>query len=257
MRDVHADFDAGAASDVGRVRKINEDSFLVRSERGLWAVADGMGGHAGGKLASGIVVETLGRMPPPRDVGDLVSGCATLIGEANSRIYAHGALNGGTIGTTVAILAAQGRRFACIWSGDSRIYLVRDSRIRQLSRDHTEAQELVAQGVLSPEEAKRWPRRNVITRAIGVGDDPELEMERGELAANDAFVLCSDGLTNHVEDGEILAAVTAHAPELAAQALIDLTLARGATDNVTVIVVRYSRRGGTIASLAPAGATWA
>jgi protein phosphatase len=255
MRDVHSFFEAAAASDVGRVRKDNEDSFLVRTDRGLWAVADGMGGHSGGKLASSIVVESLARMPAPRNVGDLVSGCAALLGEANDRIYTQAQANGGTIGTTVAILAAQEGRFACIWSGDSRVYLVRDGRIRQISRDHTEAQELVAQGVLTAEEARRWPRRNVITRAIGVGDDPELELERGDLQGNDAFVLCSDGLTNHVEDGEILAAVAAHAPELASRALIDMTLARGATDNVTVIVVRYHRRGGTFAGHA-APAPW-
>lgn len=257
MRDVLAQFDAGAASDVGRVRKVNEDAFLVRSERGLWAVADGMGGHEGGQFASGLVVDTLSRMPPPRNVGDLVSGCAALIGEANERIYAASRANGGTIGTTVAILLAQGRQFACIWSGDSRVYLVRDGKLAQVTRDHTEAQDLVAQGVLTPEQAKRWPRRNVITRAIGVGDDPELEMERGDLAPNDVFVICSDGLTNHVEDHEILTAATAPQPDFAARALVDLTLARGATDNVTVVVVRYTRRGGTfVAPSAPAGAIW-
>lgn len=257
MRDVLAQFDAGAASDVGRVRKANEDSFLVRTDRGVWVVADGMGGHEGGKFASSIVVDTLARMPPPRNVGDLVAGCAALIGEANERIYAASRANGGTIGTTVAILLAQGRHFACVWSGDSRIYLVRDGRLAQVTRDHTEAQELVAQGVLTPEQARRWPRRNVITRAIGVGDDPELEMERGDLQNNDVFVLCSDGLTNHVEDHEILAAAAAPQPDFAARALVDLTLSRGATDNVTVVIVRYSRRGGTFVTPgAPAAASW-
>jgi protein phosphatase len=111
-------------------------------------------------------------------------------------------------------------------------------------------QELVAEGLLKPEEARTWPRRNVVTHAIGVHDDPELEIADGLLQAGDAFVLCSDGLTSHVEDSEILQEVMTNASQRACDALIELTLARGATDNVTVVVARYQPNGGVPAGQA-------
>jgi protein phosphatase len=242
MLDLQANFETGVATDVGCVRKLNEDAYVVRPERGLWCVADGMGGHDGGEIASAIVVDALARTLVARTLGDLMNNCAALIGEANRRIYAIAEAKGATIGTTVAILIAQGREFACIWAGDSRVYQVRDGRIRQVTRDHTEAQDLVDQGVLSAEEARRWPRRNVITRAVGVQSEAELELRRGDLAPQDVFVLCSDGLTGHVSDEEILRAALSYSPAHAAQALVSLTLSRGALDNVTVVVVRCARR---------------
>lgn len=263
MRDVHASFETGAATDVGRVRKINEDSHVVRPERGMWCVADGMGGHDGGQLASSIVADALARVPAGRNVADLIGECAALIGEANRRIYAIAEAQEATIGTTVAILVAHGREFACVWAGDSRVYQIRDGRIRQVTRDHTEAQDLIDQGVLSVEEAARWPRRNVITRAIGVEPEAELEVRRGDLAPQDLFVLCSDGLTGHVGDDEILRAVLSQPPALAAQALVALTLTRGARDNVTVVIVRSARKSPTVPAPAPeaqardAPTTWA
>jgi serine/threonine protein phosphatase PrpC len=141
------------------------------------------------------------------------------------------------------VLLAHERHFACVWSGDSRIYLVHDGSISLQSRDHTEVQELVSEGKLSPSEARTWPRRNVITRAIGVNADPELEIRDGVLRAGDAFVLCSDGLTGHVEDREILERVVNSESQHACDALVDLTLSRGAADNVTVVVVRYQPFG--------------
>ena len=116
-----------------------------------------------------------------------------------------GAHDGEIIGTTVAVLLIYQEFFACVWAGDSRIYRIRGSGIQQLSVDHTEVQELVAEGKLSAEEARAWPRRNVITRAIGTYDESELEMTNGTLEPGDIFVICSDGLTNHVDDREILA----------------------------------------------------
>jgi protein phosphatase len=137
------------------------------------------------------------------------------------------------------VLLVYDAHYACIWSGDSRVYLVRGGEIHQISRDHTEVEELIAKGLLDPKDAKNWPRRNVVTRAIGVNDDPELEMRNGVLEPDDSFIICSDGLTSHVEDSEILDCVTASYPQEACDKLIALTLERGAADNVTVIVARY------------------
>jgi protein phosphatase len=141
------------------------------------------------------------------------------------------------MGATVAALLAHDNFYACIWSGDSRVYLVRAGNITQLSRDHTEAQELVERGVLSREEARNWPGNNVVTRAIGVYDDVELELEHGVLQQGDRFVICSDGLTAHVEDREIMDRVLSLVPQAACDELVGLTLERGGTDNVTVVVV--------------------
>jgi serine/threonine protein phosphatase PrpC len=139
----------------------------------------------------------------------------------------------------VAVLLVYEQFFACVWAGDSRIYRIRAGAIEQLSVDHTEVQELVANGRLTAEEARSWPRRNVITRAIGTYDDAELEMTDGTLEPGDIFVICSDGLTNHVEDHEILALTAANPPQRACDLLVGLTLDRGAIDNITIVSVRF------------------
>jgi serine/threonine protein phosphatase PrpC len=158
---------------------------------------------------------------------------------ANDRIKEIATERGGVmIGTTVAAILAHGHDYSCVWAGDSRVYLIRGDEITQITRDHTEAQELVDSGALTPEQAKTWPRRNVITRAIGIFDDPDLEVREGRIEAGDAFVICSDGLTGHLSDADILDRVTAARPQEACDELIAATLDRGASDNVTVVVVK-------------------
>jgi protein phosphatase len=233
-------FDCGAATDVGKVRDHNEDAFLVNAATGVWAVADGMGGHDAGRLASTTVVGALGKIVGPASVDDLLNQCCDQLATANQTLLDLATAKGGMIiGTTVAALLAHEGAYACAWSGDSRIYLVRDAAIAQLSRDHTEVAELIAEGVLSEEEAQTWPRRNVVTRAIGVHAEAEIEVMSGTLAWGDVFVICSDGLTTHVSDAEILAHVLANGAQSACDALVALTMQRGAVDNVTVVAVRY------------------
>ena len=120
--------------------------------------------------------------------------------------------------------------------------------IRQVSRDHTEVQELVDSGTVSAAEARNWPRRNVITRAVGIFDEPELDLVQGELKSGDTFVLCSDGLTGPVEDAEIHSSIASRSPQAACDALIDMALERGASDNVTVIVVRCMAEEAAVAA---------
>jgi protein phosphatase len=240
-------FVSGAATHVGRVRRENEDSYLVLADRGVFAVSDGMGGHEAGSVASAAVVDALRSIGEPATVNELLSQCRERLSRANSELVAFAERRGGRIiGATVAALLACEGYFACVWSGDSRIYLVRQGTIQQISRDHTEVAELVAGGVLSAEEARTWPRRNVITRAVGVRAELELEVSQGVLEKGDAFVICSDGLTAHVKDSEILAHALANAPQGACDALVALTIERGATDNVTVVIARYAPRGSTI-----------
>jgi protein phosphatase len=240
MHDIVSFFETGAATHTGKVRERNEDSYLSRPEVGIWTVADGMGGHSAGDFASATIVEALRTIERPASASDLLTLCEDRVFKANARLRETACERGGIVlGSTVAVLLAYDEHFACIWSGDSRVYRVRGGEIEQISRDHTEVQELISGGLLSPDEAKTWPRSNVITRAIGVEDVPELEMCSGVLEPDDIFIVCSDGLTTHVEDKEILECVNAGSPQQACDTLIALTLERGAEDNVTVIVVRY------------------
>jgi protein phosphatase len=235
-----ARFESGAASHVGKVRARNEDNYLVHPESGIWAVADGMGGHDDGDLASAAVIGELRSIGRPASAADLLTRCEESIVNANDLIYRLASdRKGATIGTTVAILLAYDSYFACVWCGDSRIYRLRAGELSQLSRDHTEVQEMIEDGRLTPEQAMQWPR-NVITRAIGVRQRADLEMEQGDLLAGDVFLICSDGLTGHVADEEIKAALVDHECQLACDILIEKTLDRGAHDNVTVVAVRHS-----------------
>lgn len=233
-------FETGAISHAGKVRKANEDNLLVRPELGIWAVADGMGGHENGALASATVIGALETIGATASARDLLEQLEKRVLAANAELRREiGARGGATMGSTLSVLLAHHGHFACVWSGDSRIYLVRDGAIHQVSRDHTEVQDMVERGLMTPEEAKASPRRHIITRAIGVHDTPELDLENGEIFSGDAFVLCSDGLTEHVRDDEILLEVMNNSAQAACDALLALTLKRGASDNVTVIVVRY------------------
>jgi serine/threonine protein phosphatase PrpC len=233
-------YETGVATHAGRVRTHNEDHFLAEPSSGLWAVADGMGGHEAGALASSTVVEALRSIGSPASAPDLLARLEDRILRANKRLREIARERGSDIvGSTIAALIVFEEHYACVWSGDSRVYLLRGAAISQLSRDHTEVQELVDKGLLTADEAKRWPRRNVLVRALGVQEDPELDINHGTLEDGDVFVICSDGLTAHVEDHEIQAHVERAPAQAACDALIALTLERGGTDNVTVVVMRY------------------
>lgn len=233
-------FDTGAATHVGNVRGRNEDSYLAYPDAGIWAVADGMGGHEAGDLASRLVIEALQSIKVADSAADLLDTCEERIGAANVRLKEIGRERGGVIvGATLALLLAFGDYYACLWAGDSRIYIVRDNKIMQLSQDHTELADLLTRGAITPEEARAWTARNALTRAIGGSEDLELEIASGAMLSGDAFVICSDGLTRHVTDQEILHHVSNGTSQQACERLVTLTLERGATDNVTLIVVRF------------------
>lgn len=229
----------GVLSHRGVVRAHNEDSVLSLPEIGLWVVADGMGGHEAGDVASRIIVDAEASVGRPTSAADLQSRFLDRLFLAHERIRDHSRkLGGATVGSTVAALLCCEGYFACIWAGDSRVYLLRDNQLAQLTTDHTEAQELIRQGILTPEQALTWPRRNVITRAIGVFDEPNSDQVSGMVVPGDAFLLCSDGLTEHISDAEIASHLENPDPQACCDTLVTLTLARGALDNVSVIVVR-------------------
>jgi serine/threonine protein phosphatase PrpC len=231
-------FDVSSVTHAGKVRERNEDSCLVRTDTGLWAVADGMGGHEAGDLASRTLVQSLDAIGQPEAALDLLEQCEAQIFHANQQIMALSrARNGAIIGTTVAVLLVRDSHYACVWAGDSRVYLISGGAIKQLSRDHTEVEELVATGTLSREDAENWPN-NVITRAIGATEDLELEVVTGSADPGDTFVICSDGLTKHLGDDEICQCAAGRNARAACEGMLELALERGGVDNVTVIVVR-------------------
>ena len=252
MQSRNYQFETGAVTHTGNVRDLNEDDYFIApdpislkgatSKGDAWSiamVADGMGGHEAGDLASHAIVDHVRSIGIPTSAPDLRARFEDRVNRANEAILALSRdKNGATIGSTLAALLTYERQYACIWSGDSRVYRVRGEHISQISRDHTEVQQLLDRGSITPEEAETWPRKNVITQAIGVSSPAQLEIEQGYVEGHDSFVVCSDGLTGHVSDEEILERVLQGAPQEACQDLLDLTLARGAVDNVTIIVVR-------------------
>jgi PPM family protein phosphatase len=223
----------------GRVRPINEDRFLSRPEFGVFVVADGMGGHSHGDIASSAIVQCVEDTLSKASHAQKVKALTESLLRANEVIGGVSRSNDNiVIGSTIAGLVVTGGRFSVLWSGDSRVYLVRDGRIQQLTTDHNEAEMLLRQGAITREQARQWPRRNVIVHAIGVNEEPHIEITEGAVRAGDVFVLCSDGLTNHLSDLEIKQIAAENPARQACVELIRIALARGGTDNVSVITVR-------------------
>ena len=228
-----------AISHVGVVRKNNEDSYLHRPDLGLWAVADGMGGHSAGDVASQTVVECLGQVATNGSLSSMVESAEDKLLEANRRLLAL-AVNQHqrTIGSTAVALLARGSHVACLWAGDSRAYRIRGKRIERMTQDHAMVEDLVSSGLMSRDEAMSHPQANRITRAIGAMPGLFVDVELFALEPGDIFLLCSDGLYKELNDAEIVKALNGN--EQAVDALINLALERRARDNVTVVAVRFT-----------------
>lgn len=229
---------SSARSDVGMVRELNEDSFLDRPEAGLWAVADGMGGHTAGDVASQMIRDRLAELEPAADLAAFVEQVEECLIDVNRSLRAIAARRDAhTIGSTVVAMLARGRHAACLWVGDSRLYRWRHGEIEQISQDHALVEELVAKGVLTRDQAEGHPQANLVTRAVGATDDLLVDVEIVELDAGDRFVLCSDGLDKEVGPDEIAATLGGPGGQPFSDLLVDLALSRGSRDNVTVITV--------------------
>lgn len=226
---------AAGGSDVGKVRRVNEDAWIARPDLALLAVADGLGGHARGDRASRAVVEELARLQPATDLAELEAAACAALERAHARIRAEALAIGATMGTTVVLLLARGPRAVLLWAGDSRVYRSRGGRLEPLSRDHSRVQELAEAGLITVEEARCHPLRNLITRAVGTADGLELERRTVQVRPGDLLLLCSDGLPSPLEEREIGAILGRHRLG-AVRPLIEAALARGAPDNVTVVV---------------------
>lgn len=234
---------AAVATDVGRRRRNNEDAYAVAREHGLFLVADGMGGHTAGQIASETAArEVLAAIAHSADASTAPSErLRAAVAASNEAIFQMAKrkpeLQG--MGTTLVTLLSVGGRVALAHVGDSRAYLVRRGRIRQLTDDHSLVGELQRRGELTADAAQRHPHRHVLTRALGVRRTVEPDFVELSLAPGDLFVLCTDGLTTHVSDEEIAEQVERESDEQsAAKALVELANQRGGEDNVTVVIVR-------------------
>lgn len=232
--------DSVGGSHVGRVRTNNEDSYCVRPQASLWAVADGMGGHENGEWASAVITQALEAVVLPTDFDGACSAVAEAVHQANGSIHQEAQRRGLQMGSTVVALHLHDARFALFWVGDSRGYVLRDGVLHQLTRDHSQVQAMVDRGLIRPEEVAGHPMGHVLARAVGVEPGVEVDVIADEAAHGDIFLLCSDGLTNRVSDMEIAATLESLTPQEALDRLIALTLDRGAPDNVTAIIVGVS-----------------
>lgn len=224
---------------VGLRRKVNEDSIAIRTDRGLWAVADGMGGHDAGDVASSTVTEALMRLPIVYSLDQLVEAAVSALQGVNQKLIelAGSTDTSRTIGSTVVGLAIADRQFRCFWAGDSRAYRVRDRKLDRLSRDHSLVQDLVNAGMMNPQEAETHPNANVITRAVGVVEELKVEVVSGDVLPGDQFLLASDGLTRVVSDEELATELLTNRAAEAADRLVDIVLSRGAPDNISIIII--------------------
>jgi len=233
----------GLQSNVGRVRRHNEDSFAAREDLGLWVVADGMGGAAAGEVASAIVVDVV-----PRAV-EQGANLPQAIAEANRSILDAAATGRGKPGMGSTVVAAQfsGRDYTIAWVGDARAYVWGDG-LQRLSRDHSRVQELLDAGMIDESEARNHPHRSVITRVLGGPDGTAADSEQisGSLEPGQGLLLCSDGLTSEVRDEEIAEVLSGHLTakglengqgQAAVDRLVSLALEHGGNDNVTVVLV--------------------
>jgi protein phosphatase len=229
---------SAARTDIGLVRSRNEDCLLEHPARGLWAVADGMGGHAYGDVASRMVVAALDTLPAPGPAGLQQSIAVALdhLRSVNGQLRAEASTRKvSMMGSTVVVLLACRGEAAYLWAGDSRIYLYRNARLQQLTRDHSQAEEFKAYGAALGVGA---PVSNGITRALGAADTIDIEHGTLQVRDGDLFLLCSDGLSNPVDEQGIAEALAAGDCRAAVDELITKALANGGRDNISVVVAR-------------------
>lgn len=225
-------------TDTGCVREHNEDAYLDANTQGFWVVADGAGGHQGGDIASSLIIERLSQIQKQPFLGLLVKKITHALQQVNQEliILSGGAQSKRIIASTVCVLITHKHRAICLWSGDSRIYLLRDKQLSQLTRDHNRIEAFVKAG-MSQEEAEQYPLAHYLTAAIGSSSPLFTETQSCEVKQGDRFLLCSDGLFKDVTDNEIALIMQQKNPKKITKQLMNKALSRQASDNVTVLSV--------------------
>ena len=227
-----------ATTHVGRVRKLNEDSILSMPEQDVWLVSDGMGGHEGGEFASQAVVDAVAMLPQGLEPREKMQELRAAIYRAHDVIRQEAERRGvTTIGATVVSLMLANGHFLCFWAGDSRLYRLREGQIEVLTTDHSLVAEFVLSGQMNWDEADAHPQSNAITRAVGVGEELDLDKIRGEVMPGDRFLLCSDGLNKYATTDMLRRILSREPIETVADTLLQIALDGGGADNISVIVI--------------------
>ena len=236
----HFRWSSAGVTHPGRVRDINEDALGLRPEIGLWVVADGLGGHEAGDIASTTVVQALDKVTYSANLDAFVATAKASLETVNRELVSsHGE---GRMGTTVVILLAHSGQCACLWVGDSRAYRLRNGAMHAMTRDHSYIEDLIEMGQISRENAEDHPRANEITRAVGVAQTVEIETCLYDLEHGDRYLLCSDGLYREVSEQELLHHMRQGSCKSLVDTLLKLALERGARDNVSIVAVDFMDR---------------
>ncbi len=232
---------SASLTDVGSVHTVNQDACLDLPAAGLWVVADGVGGHNEGEVASQLIVDTLLPTSGHARLSAFVNEVEDRLQEVHKALIDRAASRNKDmiIGSTVAALLVVDQYGVCLWAGDSRVYRCRDGQLEQLTRDHSQVEELVASGGLSREEAENHPHANVITRAVGAGEELFLDVDVQKLCHADRYLICSDGLYKEVSEAEIAEHMKYGDCVTICRTLVALALERGARDNVTVVAIKF------------------
>ena len=231
---------AALRTDIGRVRKQNEDAAFMNEERGIYVVADGMGGHLAGEVASQMAIDAMKHMAEKHDAAS-ISVLREAVCEAHEAISARARANQNCsgMGTTLSAMWRGGRYMYIAHVGDSRIYRFRNDELEQITQDHSLVEELVRARIITREEARTHPRRNIITRALGTQGDNLPDLLAADIKPGDLWLLCTDGLCGMVSDEEIARVLSSGATlEMMAGSLIEKALDAGGRDNVTLVLCR-------------------
>ncbi len=231
-----------ATTHPGVKRSVNQDAFVDRSDLGIWAVADGAGGHQGGEIASNMLRQALNGLPGSLPAADLMIQVRQTVASTHEQLRRLAEARGPSVmmASTLVTLIIRDSHYACLWAGDSRAYLLRKGRMHQISHDHSLVQELIDTGAITAAEADTHPHANIITRAVGAEEPVVLDKITDAVRNGDRFLLCSDGLTKTLSETEIARLLADDSGAGPAKALIAAALARNASDNITAVAVDVS-----------------
>jgi serine/threonine protein phosphatase Stp1 len=233
-------FRSCAETDPGAQRSHNEDSYVNRPDLGVWAVADGAGGHQAGEVASALIRDALDSIPDDLPGDELVAEVTVRLQGVHEILRDQAAERGPqtVIASTAAVLLACGGQYVGLWAGDSRIYLLRASKLSCLTEDHSQVQQMVNAGILLPEEAEGHPQAHIITRAVGAGPGPIMFDEiAGDIRTGDRFLICSDGISKTLSHAELANCLLSEDIEVILERLLTSALAKDADDNITAVVL--------------------
>jgi len=235
---------SAARTDTGCVRKVNEDALMSNQENAHWTVADGMGGHNAGDVASQEICKAMEKLEQSDDFPAFIDNIELSLQSVNRMLVEMAEKENGLIGSTVVGMAFNKEHVVSYWAGDSRAYRLRNSKLEPITTDHTVVQEMLEANQIRPEDVSSHPEKNIITRAVGSDYKLQLDFTIDKVAHNDVYIVCSDGVEKEVSDSELEDLMNqSHASlDSCVNAIVDLVLERGARDNVSVVLIKFKSK---------------